>query len=74
MPSIKEILTVLLLRLLPVLVVLVLACRWLGSLLSVPASYLYWINLLGVLLVSKVIAGPLFLRMYRADRAGRTRR
>lgn len=68
MPTMKEILTVLILRLLPAVVVFVLACRWTLNELAVPHPFSFWINFLGVVLIAKLIAGSLFVRMYRADR------
>ena len=68
MPSMKEILVVLLLRLAPLVLVYVIACKWLMNELAVPGRYAYWANLAGVLVIARVVAGPLFVRLHRADR------
>ena len=71
MPGFKEILVVLILKLAPFLAVYVLACRWLVSTLAIPSPYAFWINFLGVLVIARIVAGSLFIRMYRADSAAR---
>jgi len=71
MPSFKEIIVVLILKLAPLLLVYVLACKWLVSTLAIPSPYGFWINFVGVLLIARIVAGSLFIRMYRADRAER---
>lgn len=67
-PTFREILVVLLLKLLPLVVLYVLACKWLFKTLAVPSQYSFWINFIGVLLIAKVVAGPLLVRLHRADR------
>lgn len=71
MPSFREIFVVLLLKLAPLLLIYVLACKWILGILAVPSPYAFWINFLGVLLIARVVAGSLFIRMYRADRVER---
>jgi hypothetical protein len=71
MPGFKEIFAVLILKLAPLLLIYVLACKWILNALAVPSPYAFWINFLGVLLIARVVAGSLFIRMYRADRAER---
>ena len=66
-PGFKNILVVVLLKLLPALAVWVFFWKWAGLQIGLPSNLIYWINFAGILLLTRLTAWDLILQLRSSD-------